>query len=282
MSLPRYVVTLLGMSPKDRRMIEIVLTRSANKRFEYVVLGEADSTAAANVAVIDANVPPALQQLSEARSRNSNIIAIFVSDDGRQGDSAFRIVRRMLLSQIGGALDHAVVTSASVPAAAAASARADHRGAPLAAAPAQVQDAGPLRAMVIDDSTTVRTQIDAALSRIGFKIEQAANADEASSILLRASFDLVFLDVVMPGTDGYTFCRNVRANKHTKSLPVVMLTSRSSPFDRARGALAGCDTYLVKPIDLKTFHTAVDRVMMRRFKNDRQAAITRGYKLMSV
>jgi two-component system, cell cycle response regulator len=61
----------------------------------------------------------------------------------------------------------------------------------------------------------------------------------------------------------------------------VMLTSRSSPFDRARGALAGCDTYLTKPIDLKSFYRAVDKVLLKAFKDDRALMTERGYKLLA-
>jgi twitching motility two-component system response regulator PilG len=258
-------------------MIEIVLTRSANKRFQYAVLGEGEASPF-ELAIVDANAPTAGAQLAAARARFPMMIPVFVSDDGRLGEGEYKIVRRMLLSQIGSTLDHAGGRVSQIGQSAAAPQKAAVT--PAAQAPVVAQDLGPLRALVVDDSATVRTQIDAALTRIGFKVQQAANADEASAFLLQSTFDLCFLDVVMPGTDGYSFCRNVRANKHTKGLPIIMLTSRSSPFDRARGALAGCDTYLVKPIDLKTFQTAVDRVMMRRFKNDRQSAIARGYKLI--
>jgi two-component system, cell cycle response regulator len=60
----------------------------------------------------------------------------------------------------------------------------------------------------------------------------------------------VFLDVVMPGIDGYQVCKLIKSNKHAiKKTAVVMLTSRSSPFDKLRGSLAGCDEYLTKPLD---------------------------------
>lgn len=279
MSMQRYQVGLCGMSPKDRRMLEIVLTRTTAKRHSFDVLAEA-SDGRVDLALVDANNPLGLSLWQQLSQRWPRAVPVYVSDDGRLGQGNYRLLRRMLLSQVGQVLDEAIgrELGASAPASPEAAA------APIpAAAPQQPAMAiGPLRALVIDDSSTVRSQLDTALSRIGFKVDQAANADEAAAAIMRQHFDLVFLDVVMPGTDGYTFCRNVRANKNTKSLPVIMLTSRSSPFDRARGALAGCDTYLVKPIDLKTFHNAVDRVLMKRFKNDRDSAIRRGYKLAAV
>jgi twitching motility two-component system response regulator PilG len=60
----------------------------------------------------------------------------------------------------------------------------------------------------------------------------------------------VFLDVVLPGIDGYQVCKLIKSNKQAiKKTAVVMLTSRSSPFDKLRGSLAGCDEYLTKPLD---------------------------------
>lgn len=279
MSMQRYQVGLCGMSPKDRRMLEIVLTRTTAKRHSFDVLAEA-SDGRVDLALVDANNPLGLSLWQQLSQRWPRAVPVYVSDDGRLGQGNYRLLRRMLLSQVGQVLDEAIGRELGSSTAT----TTEPSAAPTpAAAPQQPATAiGPLRALVIDDSSTVRSQLDTALSRIGFKVDQAANADEAAAAIMRQHFDLVFLDVVMPGTDGYTFCRNVRANKNTKSLPVIMLTSRSSPFDRARGALAGCDTYLVKPIDLKTFHNAVDRVLMKRFKNDRDSAIRRGYKLAAV
>jgi len=61
-------------------------------------------------------------------------------------------------------------------------------------------------------------------------------------------------------------------------MPVLMLTSRSSPFDRARGALSGCDSYLIKPITWDTFSQAVDKALMKYFRIDREQMIARGYR----
>ena len=60
----------------------------------------------------------------------------------------------------------------------------------------------------------------------------------------------MFLDVVLPGIDGYQVCKLIKGNKQAiKRTAVVMLTSRASPFDRLRGSLSGCDAYLTKPVD---------------------------------
>jgi CheY-like chemotaxis protein len=136
-----------------------------------------------------------------------------------------------------------------------------------------------LSALVVDDSVTVRNQLQAALQKAGVTADLASSGEQALLMLSKQTYDLIFLDVVMPGDDGYTVCKSIRKLPANKQTQVMMLTSRSSPFDRARGALAGCDMYLIKPIDLKSFYGAVDRTIMKLCKNDRSVAASRGYQL---
>jgi len=72
-------------------------------------------------------------------------------------------------------------------------------------------------------------------------------------------YDIILLDVVLPGIDGYQVCKNIRRNQDRKNIPVVMLTSRSSPFDKVRGSMAGCSSYLTKPVDYEKFHQVLDQ-----------------------
>jgi twitching motility two-component system response regulator PilG len=64
---------------------------------------------------------------------------------------------------------------------------------------------------------------------------------------------LILLDINMPGMDGYAVCRSIKRNRTTRHLPVIMLTGKSSPFDKVKGKLSGCDTYLTKPVARKAF-----------------------------
>jgi twitching motility two-component system response regulator PilG len=69
------------------------------------------------------------------------------------------------------------------------------------------------------------------------------------------------MDVVMPGVDGYEGCREIKKLQRQKVLPVVMLTSKSSPFDRIRGRMAGCDAYLGKPVNDQDLKQVLARVL---------------------
>ena len=63
----------------------------------------------------------------------------------------------------------------------------------------------------------------------------------------------------MPGMDGYSACKKIKKSKLNTSTPVVLLTSRSSSFDKIKGALAGCDAYLVKPINHNEFESVYEK-----------------------
>ena len=62
------------------------------------------------------------------------------------------------------------------------------------------------------------------------------------------NYTCIFLDILMPGIDGYQVCKRVKSNEATKNTAVVMLSSKSSAFDKFRGSWAGCDAYLSKPV----------------------------------
>jgi twitching motility two-component system response regulator PilG len=116
--------------------------------------------------------------------------------------------------------------------------------------------------LVVDDSTTVRKQLELALRSMDHAATCVDSGEAALDLLQRNSFDLVLLDVVLPGADGYEVCKRIRRAGRNKNLPVVMLTSKSSPFDKIRGTLAGCSSYLVKPVDLKAFKATVGKYLV--------------------
>ena len=121
------------------------------------------------------------------------------------------------------------------------------------------------KALIIDDSLPVRKQIEIEFSLLDVKADLAATAEEGIEKLKVIRYNVIFLDVVMPGMDGYTACKRIRQLPNYKSVPIVLLTSKSSSFDKLKGALAGCDTYLVKPIN----HNDFENVLKKYFKPNR-------------
>jgi twitching motility two-component system response regulator PilG len=121
----------------------------------------------------------------------------------------------------------------------------------------------------------VRQQLTLALERMGMACESVASAAAALARLAESHVDLVLVDVVMPDMDGYKLTREIKRNKLLRQIPVIILTSKSSPFDLARGALAGCDTYLTKPVPLKALESAVVKQLRKALAIDDLSAMLR-------
>jgi two-component system, cell cycle response regulator len=294
MSKPIFV-GLCGLSTRDARLVEIVVSRSPTTRFKFSV-ADAVGLTHCDIAVVDLQSPHGPEVLSQIRARCPKVTQVCISDQGMLGESRFRIPRRSLLLHIQRVLeqvaDQEVLTNIKVQSLPTSHVAHPKHAAPQSSSPAvalvqtenskvQVQRDGecrPLCALVVDDSLAVRTQLEAAIERSGIKCVCADNAESAMTELSARSFDLIFLDVVMPGIDGYELCRKIKRNPYTRGIPILMLTSRSSPFDRARGALAGCDSYLTKPVSADALYASVDKLLSKQFQNNRKLMEARGYR----
>jgi CheY-like chemotaxis protein len=103
--------------------------------------------------------------------------------------------------------------------------------------------------LVVDDNLTVREFMKSKLAPFNFNVDYASSGEEAVGFTGSKHYTCVFLDVIMPGIDGYQVCKLIKSKRATTKTAVVMLTSKGSPFDKIRGAMAGCDAYLTKPVD---------------------------------
>jgi len=133
------------------------------------------------------------------------------------------------------------------------------RVAPIAAH-GPVHRAAPRRVLVVDDSLAVRGYLRSLLERHNLVVHDVDNAEAGIAAAATEQFSCVLMDVLMPGIDGFEACRRIKAGARAgANLPVVMLTSKSSPFDRVRGKMAGCDSYLTKPVDSEQLHQVLAR-----------------------
>jgi two-component system response regulator MprA len=119
--------------------------------------------------------------------------------------------------------------------------------------------------LVVDDDAGLRKALGRVLASQGFEVEAAADGVEALALLGARAFDLVVLDVMMPGTDGIGVCERLRAEGD--QMPVLMLTARDAVRDRVLGLDAGADDYLVKPFANEELVARV-RALLRRAGSD--------------
>ena len=111
--------------------------------------------------------------------------------------------------------------------------------------------------LLIDDSNTIRRSGEIFLSQAGAKVLLAEDGFDGLSKVVDHKPDIIFVDVMMPRLDGYQTCALIKNHRDFKDVPVVMLTSKDTLFDRARGKLVGSDQYLTKPFSKKSLIEAV-------------------------
>ena len=114
-----------------------------------------------------------------------------------------------------------------------------------------------IRVLLIDDSNTIRRSGEIFLSQAGAKVILAEDGFDGLSKVVDYKPDVIFVDVMMPRLDGYQTCALIKNHRDFKGVPVVMLTSKDTLFDRARGKLVGSDQYLTKPFNKKSLIEAV-------------------------
>lgn len=111
----------------------------------------------------------------------------------------------------------------------------------------EVVDLANLKVMVIDDSKTIRRTAENLLKKEGCDVVTAVDGFEALSKIAETKPDIIFVDIMMPRLDGYQTCALIKNNSVFRETPVIMLSSKDSIFDRARGRIVGSTEYLTKP-----------------------------------
>jgi twitching motility two-component system response regulator PilH len=106
-----------------------------------------------------------------------------------------------------------------------------------------------MNVLVIDDSETQRALMGQVVQSVGHNPILMSDGGDIVNTIKRFQAKLVLLDVVMPQVDGYKVCREIKKNAETKAVPVIMISSKSSPTDRLWGMKQGADDYLAKPFE---------------------------------
>ena len=122
---------------------------------------------------------------------------------------------------------------------------------------AQNQEALSVKVMVIDDSKTIRRSAETLLKKAGCEVVTAVDGFEALAKITVHKPDIIFVDIMMPRLDGYQTCALIKNNQSFKATPVIMLSSKDSIFDRARGRIVGSEKYLTKPFSKEDLINAI-------------------------
>jgi DNA-binding response OmpR family regulator len=118
------------------------------------------------------------------------------------------------------------------------------------------------RILTVEDDERIRTAVRMALEDEGWTVEEAENGEEALETFNRHPTDVVLIDIMLPGVDGFEVCRSIRRNS---DVPIVMVTARADTHDVVAGLEAGADDYLTKPFAPKELSARI-RALLRRVR----------------
>jgi CheY-like chemotaxis protein len=301
-----YRVAVAGLDERDVRLIEIVLGHGQYNPYEFVLLDSFDP-GAVDLLIVDTEQEDGRRALAALQAAGREVPTIgAVARGGRTAAKHSIAIERLTLQllpilnrvvevelldpktrPVGAsaaamtAVPAPVRSAAAVPAAAAsAAARGSETaaGVPTRPVPRHVNESSAersacdavarLRVLIVDDSATVRQQLLAAFEHFGMAAETAESGEEALRRLAERHVDLMMLDINLPGIDGFTVLRALREQTRWRRLPVLVLTSRASPLDRARGLLAGADVYLAKPVRMAELSRVVAAELRRSLRVD--------------
>lgn len=118
----------------------------------------------------------------------------------------------------------------------------------------------PIRALIVDDDPQIRELLCGYLADFGMTADGAADGNAMREARQRGDYDIVILDLMLPGEDGLTLCRELRAESQ---VPIIMLTARGEQSDRIVGLELGADDYVVKPFDPRELVARINTVLRR-------------------
>lgn len=127
-------------------------------------------------------------------------------------------------------------------------------------------DANKRNVLVIEDDSAIAEVLEYNLEREGYDVERSSDGRDGLRVARSTTPDLVILDLMLPGIDGIEICRELRADKSTRHIPILMLTAKSEETDQIIGFSVGADDYVTKPFSVKVLMQRVRVLMSRRLK----------------
>jgi two-component system, chemotaxis family, response regulator PixH len=116
-------------------------------------------------------------------------------------------------------------------------------------------------ALVVDDSATELEIISGCLKQGGFQVWTAKTGEEALAKISMNQPDIIILDVVLPGKSGFEVCREIKNSESTKTIPIIICSTKGTEMDQFWGKKQGADAYITKPIDQETLINTVKQLI---------------------
>lgn len=132
------------------------------------------------------------------------------------------------------------------------------------------------RILIVDDEPDLVELVAYNLKREGFKVSASPDGEDALEKIRKGTFDLIILDLMLPGIQGVELCRMLRSNPKTESLPIIMLTAKSDTSEKIKGLETGADDYMTKPFSPSELIARVRAVLRRTTRASKEKVIQVG------
>lgn len=270
-------VMALGFEAVDADRLKKIFERTAQKGRSYALAHPA-SGGRFDVLLVNYDNPQAVREKDVLLGGSPRVPVVAVSRGALREAPAYHLRGMLIAARVLGVLDKIPLPGPSTATPSGPSAAAEPvqeiprpSGEPQSqprppvseSLAAQPERAGGYRALVVDDSEAIQKSLELHLAELEqISVVDFADSGEIALEKARAMrYDLIFLDVMMPGIDGYETCSQLRKMPEYKKTPIIMVSGKSSPLDEVKGVIAGCTTYLTKPVQQEAFQKLSRRVL---------------------
>ena len=243
-------IHFVGLDAKETALFDRVVTFSKTHGLEAETI---DNVANADLVVVASEQFSTVEQFSNSKT----MVVIVNNENSEKGD--FQVSRPLMITKVMNLLKEALEAAKNKKANGSGDGTANTQTESVSEE-AQELEAKAHHALIIDDSAAIRKQLELELRDAGISSDFSVCGEDALEKIKDNHFDLVFLDIIMPGLDGYETCKAMRSNPAYKKTPIIMLSGKTSPLDEVQGVIAGATTYLTKPVKSDRLQVTLNRV----------------------
>ena len=127
--------------------------------------------------------------------------------------------------------------------------------------------------LIVEDEQDIRDLLIFNLQKGGFEVESADNGDSALSLIRKNNFDLILLDLMLPGIGGFDLTRILKNDKKTSKTPILMLTAKGEESDIVKGLELGADDYMTKPFSIKVLIARINKILIKSSNRSDEANV---------
>jgi twitching motility two-component system response regulator PilG len=249
-------LSYLGLTVNEVRVLKSIFTLAPQLSENFSLTSPAESEAV-DVFLVDADDPQAVARWKKIKLQNELAMSLMLSSQGESAEGDVTLQRPIRVQKLIAALNDIIEDKTQTSNAGSAGQVAEPE----------------VCVLIVDDSYPVRKYMEHKLAELiqePLKMSFAASGEEAIAKVNKRNYDIIFLDVMMEGVDGYKVCKTIKA---ARKAYIVMLTSKKSPFDKVRGTMSGCDAYVTKPPSDESLLNEVRKCIQNR---DRMQALGHG------